>query len=254
MPTLLNIIIATLIVSLLSFAGLFIFSKKTNTRKIMEAAISLAAAVLLANVFFELLPELMSMSQEQNPDNGFQAASAWILASIILFILAEKYLHWHHCHSHHEGDHNIHPMGYNVLIGDGLHNFVDGMVIATSFMLGTNIGIISTIAIALHEVPQEVGDFSLLLHAGFNRVKALIFNFISGLLAVLGGISAFFYSQSMSHQLALTALATGSFLYISLSDIIPQLHHSNSKHYLQQLIWFFVGLIIVFLANHYFHE
>ncbi len=254
MPTLLNIIIATLLVSLLSFAGLFIFSKKSNIQKIMEATISLAAAVLLANVFFELLPELMSMSQDQNPANGFRIVSAWILASIVLFILAEKYLHWHHCHHHHDDDHDIHPMGYNVLIGDGLHNFVDGMVIATSFMLDAKIGVITTIAIALHEVPQEVGDFSLLLHAGFSRLKALMFNFLSGLLAVLGGICTYFYSQSINHQLILTALATGSFLYISLSDIIPRLHHQNSKHYVQQLIWFFIGLIIVFLANHYFHE
>ncbi|MFA5126446.1 MAG: ZIP family metal transporter [Patescibacteria group bacterium] len=254
MVTLLNIIIATLFVSLLSFAGLFIFSQKAKAQKIMEATISLAAAVLLANVFFELLPELMSMSQAQNQNDAFQTVSAWILVSIILFILAEKYLHWHHCHHHHDSEKNIHPMGYNVLIGDGLHNFVDGMVIASSFMLGTNIGLITTVAIALHEIPQEVGDFSLLLHAGFNRTKALIFNFISGMLAVLGGISAFFYGQSASHQLALTALATGSFLYISLSDIIPRLHQQNSKHYLQQLIWFFIGLVIVFLANRFFHE
>lgn len=249
---LLQIIIATLAVSLLSFIGLSIFFKKKYTKKIMEGTISLAAAVLLGNVFFHLLPEVLEEAHHNN--FSLHTVSLYILLSIIIFFFTEKYLHWHHCHTHsdHE-DSCIHPMGYNILIGDALHNFIDGIAIAASFMLSTEIGIMTTIAIALHEIPQEIGDFSLLLHSGFTKFKALLWNFISALTALLGGILAYFYAQTLEHQILLTSLAIGSFLYISMSDIIPHLHEGKNKHHIQQIIWFIIGLAIIYFASTALH-
>ena len=245
---LIYIIIATLIVSLISLIGISIFLKKKYTQKFMEATISLAAAVLLGNVFFHLFPEIVEL-YETNGNIDFQIISLWILGSIIFFFLTEKYLHWHHCQDHDHGKNCIHPMGYNVLIGDGLHNFIDGIVIATSFMLDVRIGIMATIAIALHEIPQEISDFSLLLHAGFSKAKALFWNLMSALSAVIGGILAYFYIQTAEHQLFLTALAAGSFLYIAMADIMPHLHGEKNKHHIHQLIWFVIGLLIMYYSN-----
>ena len=249
---LLQIIIATSTISLLSFIGLSIFFKKSYTKKIMEGTISLAAAVLLGNVFFHLLPEVLEKASFHNFD--LRTVSLYILLSIVIFFFTEKYLHWHHCHDHH--DHHkkcIHPMGYNILIGDALHNFIDGIAIATSFILGLEIGIMTTIAIALHEIPQEIGDFSLLLHSGFTKFQALLWNFISALAAILGGVLAYFYAQTAEHQILLTSLAIGSFLYISMSDIIPHLHEGTDKHHIQQVIWFLIGLIIIYYSTTIFH-
>ncbi len=246
-----NIIIATFTISILSFLGLTIFFNKKHADSIMEATISLAAAVLLGNVFFDLLPEIVKATNQAGaPD--FQTISLWILGSIIFFFFTEKYINWHNCHHHqdHGQEDCIHPMGYSVLIGDALHNLVDGIAIAASFMLGQKIGIISTLAIALHEIPKEIGDFSLLIHAGFSKIKALFWNFISAIFAIVGGIATYFYSQASQHEIFISALATGSFLYIALSDIIPHLHQQDrQKKHLPQLAWFIVGIIIIFLAN-----
>jgi len=249
---LLQIITATLLVSLISLIGLSIFFKKKYTKKIMEGTISLAAAVLLGNVFFHLLPEVLETAHHH--EFSFHTVSLYILLSIIIFFFTEKYLHWHHCHDHHDHkDSCIHPMGYNILIGDALHNFIDGIAIAASFMLSTEIGIMTTVAIALHEIPQEIGDFSLLLHSGFTKAKALFWNFISALTALLGGILAFFYAQTSEHQILLTSLAIGSFLYISMSDIIPHLHEGDKKHHVQQIVWFIIGLGIIYYVSTALH-
>jgi zinc and cadmium transporter len=248
---LIQIIIATLIISLISLIGLSIFFQKKYTPKIMEATISLAAAVLLGSVFFHLLPEVVEMQHEQGVD--FHTISLWILGTIIFFFLTEKFLHWHHCQQHDHHKDCVHPMGYNIIIGDALHNFTDGIIIAISFMLDLRIGIMATAAIALHEIPQEIGDFSLLLRAGFTKARALFWNFISALSALLGGVITYFYTQTAEHQLFFTALATGSFLYIAMADIMPHLHGEKNKHHLQQLIWFILGLLIIYYFNQLFH-
>ncbi len=164
-----NIILAALIVSLLSFIGLLIFSKDHYSHKIMDGAIALAAGVLLGNVFLHMLPEIFEMSLD---NNNFKQPALYILISIIVLFFTEQYLHWHHCHEHHDEEKkHIHPAGINILLGDGLHNLVDGMVIAASFSINTGLGWLATLAIALHEIPQEIGDYSLLLHSGFTKPK-----------------------------------------------------------------------------------
>lgn len=251
---LLNIIIASLAISLLSFSGLSIFTKNKYSHRIMDAAIALAAGVLLSNVFLHMLPEIMEMQLS----SGYEPRliSLWILGAIVFLFLTEQYLHWHHCHRHQceeEGHTHTNPAGVNILIGDGLHNFVDGMVIAASFAVSTSTGWLATLAIALHEIPQEIGDFSLLLHSGFTKAKALFWNFISGLIAVVGAIVTYFYAQVAEHEIILIALATGSFLYIAMSDIMPHLQAQKRINQFTQIFWFIIGIIIIFLINKFFH-
>jgi zinc and cadmium transporter len=250
---LITIILASLLISLLSFCGLFFFTKERYSHKIMDAAIALAAGVLLGNVFFHMLPEIMEMSL----DGGFApySISVWILFSIVFLFLTEQYLHWHHCHSHHDEDEHEHasPAGVNILIGDGLHNLVDGMVIAASFAVDNTVGWLATLAIALHEIPQEIGDYSLLLHSGFTKAKALFWNFISGLIAVMGAIITYFYAQVAEHEIILIALASGSFLYIAMSDIMPHLQAQKRVNQLTQISWFIIGILTIFLINRFFN-
>ena len=254
---LIYIIVATVAVSLLSLIGLSLFFKKRYSQKIMEATVSLAAAVLLGNVFFHMLPEIVEESHHENFD--FQSLAFWMLGSIVFFFFTEKYLHWHNCHHHQDHGNNkhqhnekcTHPMGINILIGDGLHNLIDGMAIAAAFMLDVQLGVLATIAIALHEIPQEIGDFSLLLYAGYSKTKALLRNLISALMAVLGGIITYFFAQSGDTQLILTSIAAGSFLYIAMSDIMPHLHNSKNNHYKVQVLWFVIGLILIYSINQF---
>jgi len=254
---LIYIIIATLGVSLLSLVGLSIFFKKRYSRKIMEATVSLAAAVLLGNVFFHMLPEIVEDSNQAGFD--FHVLSFGILISIVFFFFTEKYLHWHNCHhqqDHEEHEHNekcVHPLGINILVGDGLHNLLDGMAIAASFMLDVQLGILATIAITLHEIPQEIGDFSLLLYAGYSKAKALLWNLASALMALLGGVATYFYAQTGNSQLILTAIASGRFLYIAMSDIMPHLHSNKNPHYKTQVLWFIIGLLVIYFVNQIIH-
>lgn len=248
-----NIIIATLAVSLLSLVGLVFFSKKLYTHKIMDAAIALAAGVLLGNVFINLLPEIFELTVNKGYGD-IKIASLWMLGFIVFLFLSEQYLYWHHCHTHHnKEDKHIDPAGINILLGDGLHNLTDGLVIATSFMINPSLGWMATLAIALHEIPQEIGDFSLLRHSGFSRFKALFWNLVSGLVAVLGGIITYFYSQAAEHQLILVSMAAGSFLYIALSDIMPHLQEQKRVNQFTQILWFVFGVALIFLFNKFFN-
>ena len=252
---LIYIIVATLLVSLLSLIGLSIFFKKRYSKKTMEATVSLAAAVLLGNVFFHMLPEIVEESHHENFD--FHILATWILGSIVFFFFTEKYLHWHNCHHHQEkGEHQhnekcVHPMGINILVGDGLHNLIDGMAIAASFMLDVQLGILATVAIALHEIPQEIGDFSLLLYAGYTKTKALLWNLASALMAIFGGVITYFFAQTGDTQLILTSVAAGSFLYIAMSDIMPHLHNGKNSHYKVQVLWFIIGLALIYFVNQF---
>lgn len=251
---LITIILASLLISLLSFVGLLFFTKNKYSHRMMDAAIALAAGVLLANVFFHMLPEIIEMLDSSPYD--VHDISLWILLTIVFLFLTEQYLHWHHCHSHHSkegGPEHKKSTGVNILIGDGLHNLVDGMVIAASFAVDNTVGWLATLAIALHEIPQEIGDYSLLLHSGFSKAKALFWNFISGLIAVFGAVVTYFYAQAAEHEIILISLATGSFLYIAMADIMPHLQEQKRVNQFTQISWFILGIITIFLLNHFFH-
>ncbi len=248
MSIILQIILATFSVSIVSFVGVFLLAKVKH-QLFTRITISLAAGALLGAVFFGIFPELFD-----HQETGVTAStiSSVILLSILVFFIIEKYLHWHHCHC--QGPHHTHDnksIGYINLIGDGIHNFVDGTLIATSFLIDPTLGMISTLVIALHEIPQEIADFGILIYSGFTKIKALWWNFFSGLTAIAGGLATYFFAVTIEGVTPyLLAIAGGGFLYLAMADIMPELHHETNKKYIAwQAVWLILGVLIIYLAT-----
>ena len=235
-------LISVLFVSLISFIGVFTLSIKIEKlRKVLIYLISFSAGALLGDAFIHLLPEIVE-------ESGFTTnISLYLLLGIVGFFVLEKGIHWQHCHRHmtEEGGKHVHAFAYTNLVGDGFHNFLDGVIVAASYMLSLPAGIATTIAVVLHEIPQEIGDFGVLLHAGFSRGKALLLNFGSALLAVLGVIVALSLRGRIEGlEMFLVPIAIGGFIYIAGSDLIPELHkHSDGfARNVLQLIAFLIGV------------
>lgn len=240
---LLSVIAATALISSGSFIGVLAISlNRQFLNKILLSLVSLSAGTMLAAALLHLLPESVETLGGTLP---FQLT----LLSFIAFFLLERFLHWRHCH---DKEHlEKHTIGTMNLIGDGIHNFLDGVLIAASFASGGGLGIISTIAIALHEIPQEIGDFGVLLHSGFNKRKALVLNLLVSLTAVLGGIMGYLASHTMT-TLAnyLVPVAAGGFLYISAADLIPELKNETStKKTISMVATFLLGITLMFLVK-----
>ncbi len=254
LPPLANILISVLIVSIISFVGaLTLLSKFIKFDKMMFWFVSFAAGAMLSAAFFDLIPEAVA-ADGNLPIFGF------VFLGMTLFFLIEKLLYWHHCHhgscnSHHGHAHKgMKPVGILNLVGDGVHNFMDGAIIASSYLVSPHLGIVSTIAVILHEIPQEIGDFSILIYAGFSKSKALFFNFLSALTAVLGAVVAYFFANSVaSAEPVMLAMAAGGFIYIAAADLIPELHQDQDyPKALIQLAWFGLGAMIIFLVSKFF--
>lgn len=216
---LLNIVTACFLISLCVWlAILFLFFKKETLSKITIFLVSLSAGALIGGAFLHLLPEA---SEKINSEKLFFI----VLAAFVLFFLIEKVFHWRHCHKE---NCEIHTFGYMNLVGDFLHNFIDGLVIASVFLVDFKLGIITTLAIALHEIPQEIGDFGVLLHAGFNKTKALALNYIVATAVIFGGIVGYFASFYIGGIIPyLLPIAAGGFIYIASSDLIPEIRKEN---------------------------
>jgi zinc and cadmium transporter len=206
--------------------------------KMVNNMVSLSVGVLLATALLHSLPEAFSM-EGANP----QLLFATLLAGLLGFFLLEKIALLRHDH-HHEGDGHHHHHGHDaenagrsgwmILVGDGIHNFVDGILIAAAFMADYQVGIFTAIAIIAHEIPQEIGDFIVLLNAGFSRTRALLYNLICGLSAVVGGVLAYFFLESANTAMPyLLVIASSSFIYIAVSDLIPQMH--RRPHWVESL-------------------
>ncbi len=229
---------AIAIVSLISLVGVLALSFSTDRlKKISLLLVSLAAGTLIGDVFLHLLPEALEESAEPT--------RIWlgVIAGVLLFFILEKIIHWRHCHIPTGSDHP-HPLGKMNLIGDGLHNFFDGMLIAGAFTVDTTLGIATTIAVIVHEIPQEIGDFGVLIHAGYSRARALLMNFLSALCAFAGALAVVIWS-GMSEQVGtiLVPLTAGGFLYIAISDLIPELKKENRlSASAVQLLMIVVGL------------
>lgn len=234
--------IAVAFVSIASFIGVVALAwKETFLRKVLFFLISLAAGALLGDAFIHLIPEAFESADALT-------VSLLILAGFLSFFILEKLLNWHHVHADEplgEDHAHIHPVGHLVLISDGLHNFVDGVAIGAAFLVSPEIGIATTIAIILHELPQEIGDFALLVHAGFSRTKALMVNFLSALIAFAGVGLAYLLAGFFETAAPLIAAFTaGMFVYIAGSDLVPELHKSTgARRSLLQLAAIIVGLI-----------
>lgn len=202
--------------------------------------VSFAAGALLGDVFIHLIPE---MAVEGNLNFN---VSISILVTIVGFFILEKYLHWHH---HHEGDaaeHALHPFVFTNLAGDAVHNIVDGMIIGAAYLVSIEVGIATTIAVILHEIPQEIGDFGVLVYGGLSRAKALFYNFISALSALIGTILVLALGPTEELVSVFLAMGIGSFIYIASSDLIPAIHREKEKVF-SQFVSFILGIVVMFL-------
>jgi zinc and cadmium transporter len=245
MSTLLQILLSTLLVSLFSFVGILLISLRMDINKLTFYLISLASGALIGGAFLHLIPETL----QGNPHTGL----FWIAIGVFFFFILEKLLIWRHCHHHHEPTDHARPVTARmVLIGDTIHNFIDGVIIATGFMTSPSLGISVTVAIIFHEIPQELGDFGILVHGGFKPMQALFMNALTATSAIAGGLMTyFFFGASTTVHAMVMPLAAGGFLYIALADLIPQLHvQTNIRQTVSQIILLIVGFsIITFLKK-----
>lgn len=234
--------VSVLIISLISFVGLFTISISTERlKRIMLPLISFAAGTLLGDAFIHILPELVEA-------NGWDMSlSLYLILAILFFFVLEHFIRWHHYH--HVGEEERHPVGMLNLIGDGVHNFMDGLIIGAAYLVDVRVGFATTLAVIFHELPQEIGDFAILLHSGFTKAKALLFNFLSALTAMIGAILAVWAGEAFDEALpVLLALTAGGFIYIATVDLIPELHKEVSiKKSLIQLISILAGVSLMFL-------
>ncbi len=237
--TLEAILISVGIVSLISLVGVFTIFFRGFMDRFLHIIIAFAAGTLLATAFFDMLPEALATQKD---------ALGFVLGGILLFFIIERFIYWHHHHAGEEKE--IHPFTYLNLLGDGVHNFIDGAVIAATYLTNFKLGVVSSIAIALHEIPQEFGDFGLLVYGGFSKAKALFFNFLTALTAVVGALAGYYFFSAFSDSLGyLLAIAGGGFIYIASSDLIPELHKEKKfKESLWQLLAFLIGIVIIYIA------
>ncbi|MSR67349.1 ZIP family metal transporter [Candidatus Peribacteria bacterium] len=237
---------AVLFVSLLSFLGIFFFLFEEKTiRQLLLYFVSLSTGALLGDVFIHIIPDLA----ESQDTFG---RSLYILLSGILFsFVLEKIVHWRHCHvlpseTHH--DHHHHPMGIVSIVGESMHNFIDGLVIAAAFLASIPIGVSTTIAVVLHEIPHEVGNVAILLHSGYSKKRALLLNCLSGVTSIVGALIVLLFAATDSNLVAfILPFAAGNLLYIAGSDLIPELHKETAlKKTLGQLFCIIVGMVMMY--------
>jgi zinc and cadmium transporter len=238
MSVLLWVLGATFVVGLVALVGVFsLWMSSKLLNKMLTVLVAFSAGALLAGALFHLVGESLGQLSSTK-------VFIYLLIGFSLFFLIERFLHWHHCHN---GKCDEHQFTYLVLFGDGVHNFLDGVIIAASFLVGVRFGIVTTVLIIGHEIPQELGNFGILVYGGFSRAKALLYNFIAQLTAVLGGILGFFLSTSIGPLIPFVlAFAAGGFIYIAASDLVPELHKEpNLKKSLNAFAFFIVGIVFM---------
>ena len=230
------IVVATIGISLTAWIGVFtLFLRDELVDKILLALVALAAGSLIGGAFLHLLPRAVAEAGTTDTLPLFM----YLIVGFCLFYILEQFLHWHH---HHAATHEHEPVSYLVLISDTLHNFIDGLVIAGAFLIGIPLGVVTTLAIALHEIPQEIGDFGVLVYSGFDRRPALILNYLTQTTVILGGLTGFFLSDVItSLPTFLLPFAAGNFIYIASSDLIPEI--KNEENVLRSGLYFLVFLI-----------
>ncbi len=237
-------ILSVIAVSLISFIGALtlVFNSRFGKSGV-NFMVSFAAGALLGDVFIHLLPEL---AEEGKFTFSF---SLIILGSILGFFILEKFIHLHH--HHHETDEHeqeYHPVAWLNIIGDGLHNLIDGLIIGGAYLVDIKLGLATTVAVMLHEIPQEIGDFSILLYAGFSKAKALFYNFASALTALVGVVFALLVGNVEGFAGILVAIGTGSFIYIAVADLIPEIHKSKNNFFPQLLAMMLgIGIMLALL-------
>jgi zinc and cadmium transporter len=235
------IILMTFVNGMLGLIGVFsFFIQKTGLDKIVLILVSFATGSLLGGTFFHLIPEsLEKISLIPTIILGF--------IGILLFYSIEKFLHWHHCH---EGKDCKHPISYLATYGDAIHNFIDGLLIASSFLVSIPLGIITSILIILHELPQEIGNFAVVVYGGFKRKKAIIYSFLAQLTSIIGGVLGYFFLSLQDYSSWLLSLTAGGFLYISLIDLIPEIvKEKRTNKIIINIIAIIIGIAITISAK-----
>jgi zinc and cadmium transporter len=215
-------IIAVIITSAISLVGIFaLFISEKTLRPYLFFLVSVSAGALFGDAFIHLIPDAL-----READTG-NLAPFYILFGIFFFFALEKFLHWHHHHEDESAEHDahIHPVGPMVLIADLIHNFIDGVLIAASFLVSVPVGVATTVAVVLHEIPHEIGNVALLLHAGFTKKRAVLFNCYAALTSLVGAV-LFVYGAGAIVNLSqiMIPFAAGGFIYIAGSDLVPELH------------------------------
>lgn len=230
------ILISTFLISLLAFVGaLTLFLKEKLLNKALLILVAFSAGALLGGAFLHLIPKAVEIAGGETI-----ALFLWLILGFCLFFVLEQFIRWHHCPIERCPEKPA-PFSYLVLISDAVHNLIDGLVIAGSFAVALPVGIVTVLAVALHEIPQEIGDFGVLVYGGFKKSKALVLNFLSAVTVVVGGVIGFFLSERIGNSIVfLLPFAAGGFIYISASDLIPEIKHKES--FGKSLIHFFVFL------------
>ncbi|MDD5661791.1 MAG: ZIP family metal transporter [Candidatus Omnitrophica bacterium] len=241
------ILLSTFFISIISLIGVITLAIKDKLlHKIIFYLLGFSAGALIGGAFLHILPEAI---ERLNATVVFY----YTILGIVLFFLMERYFHWRHCH---EGHCSIHAFTYLNIAGDAVHNFFDGIMIAVSFTVSFSMGLATTAAIILHEIPQELGDFGVLVYGGFTRKKALLFNFISALTAVLGALTGYFIAD-VAHGFTsfVMPLTAGGFIYIATSDLIPEIHKEiNQKKATLAFVAFLCGIIFMGLVKQLLHS
>ncbi len=238
-------------------ASLFLLLSEQTRAKVLPHGISFATGALLAVSFGGLIPHAFEAVDQQH----LHELSMTIMIGVLLFFMLEKLLLWRHCHT---GDCEVHVTAHDhshdasgalILFGDGIHNFLDGILIAAAFLTDVNLGIVTSLAVAAHEIPQEVGDFAILLHSGYSRARALYYNVLASLATVLGGVLAYFGLGGLHDALPyLLALAAASFIYIAVADLIPTLHKkTDAKATMQQMVLISAGVVLITWVHRFAH-
>jgi zinc and cadmium transporter len=244
-----NILFATFISSFVSLVGaLALARKKSWSQPFSLYLTALSSGVLITAALLHLAPEAI----EEGGD--VTAVFSSMFVAIVLFFFLERSVLWYH---HHHQSHGPHPSAWLITVGDSLHNFIDGVTLASMFMINPALGFMSMIAIGAHEIPQEIADFAVMVNAGVSRKKALMLNMLSALAAFAGAILTYYFRDGLEAYLPyLAAFSAGMFLYIALSDLIPELHHKtkDERGKWLQLIWFGAGIGFLFLVTNLIGE
>lgn len=236
MSPLIYSILSSLVVSLISLIGLFlVFIKTKNLSKITLILVSFAIGSLLGDSFIHLIPQSFDFFSSKS------TSAFLILLGILIFFILEKILRWHHCHEVDCHQEEKHVVTLN-LVGDSVHNFIDGALIAASFQISIFVGLTTTLAVILHEIPQEIGDFGIMIHHGLSVKKTVFYNFITSLTSLLGVLLISFLNYDFSFYLI--PVTAGGFIYLALTDLIPELHRHDSKipQSIVQLIFIILGI------------
>lgn len=251
-------ITASIAGGILSVLGAALLALNSNSMRYIGAMVSYAIGALLGAVFLDILPEAIKLT------SNVAVFSATLLGGILLFFILEKLVLWRHCHHDHceahepkiEPEHDHGRSGLMIMVGDTFHNCVDGVIIAAAFLTDIQLGIVTSIAIIAHEIPQEVGDFAILLHSGYSKIRALKLNLISSFASVAGAVLGYFTLQTMQSWIpTLLALAAASMIYVAVADLIPGLHkRTQLKDTVQQVLLILLGVGSVALMGVLLHE